>query len=70
MPALAWRNNIKGKFLKILPKYQGQNYTDRAQSRYHFVLKLSYAKLMLCYGNVVLKFINFLNLLIVINFNF
>jgi hypothetical protein len=27
-------------------------YTDRAQSRSHFASKLSYAKLMLCYGKV------------------
>jgi hypothetical protein len=41
--------------------------TDRAQGRYHFALKLNYAKLILCYGKVVLMFIDFENLLIVIN---
>jgi hypothetical protein len=28
-------------------------YTDRAQSRHHSALKLSYAKLMLCYVKIV-----------------
>jgi hypothetical protein len=28
-------------------------HADRTQSRYHFALKLSYAKLVLCYGKVI-----------------
>ncbi len=28
-------------------------YIDREQSRYHFALKLSYAKLMLCYVKII-----------------
>jgi hypothetical protein len=33
--------------------FKNDKTTDRAQIRCHFALKLSYAKLMLCYANIV-----------------
>jgi hypothetical protein len=46
------------------------SYLQIGHSRYHFALKLSYAKLMLCYGKIVSKFINSLKKLLKIIFLF
>jgi hypothetical protein len=39
--------------LKFYAQQQRTSNERAINSRYHFALKLSYAKLVLCYGNVV-----------------